>query len=136
ERLADAAPALAVAHIHGVLDAVPIPAKGPPATERGVAEHAAVIDGDEHRETVRFALAQPGGTVVDVDGFLMPDGGGVQHRPVVDGGDLFEVAGGGIPNQHALRGAQSAAEGDAPPSWKLGCLPRTFSTSSTMPTMI
>ena len=72
-------------HVHRVFDGVLVAVECPPVAKTGVTEHVVLrIDSHQHGIAKLLSLSHPVHSVRCVDRDVVPDGGGIDHRIVVD----------------------------------------------------
>lgn len=74
-----------------MFDGVAKAVKGAPVAEGGVTGNHAVFFAHQHGITGYLPGFEPGNTVVGIDGFVVPDGGGMDDRVVVDFSDCCAI---------------------------------------------
>ena len=72
-----------------------------PVAKRRIAGHHAVFFAHQNRVACQLTRFKPGDAVIGIDGFVIPDGGGVQHRVVVNFGNRRAIFFAGVTNGHS-----------------------------------
>ena len=86
--------------IDGMFDGVAKAVKGAPVAEGGVTGNHPVFFAHQHGITGYLPGFEPGNTVVGIDGFVVPDGGGMDDRMVVDFSDCRAIVFAGMADAH------------------------------------
>ncbi len=74
--------------------------EGAPVAEGGIAGNHAVFFAHQYRIAHQGAGFKPGDTVVGINGGVVPDGGGMQHRVVIDLADGGAILFTGVTDNH------------------------------------